>query len=163
MIKSLKFGSVGGGGSKYYFILCWGGAKPNISFFLGDSGNRMHFCKISLASWRRNIPPWYIHVLYLWFRLPLHLFSILFVVIFSPSTSYLLLYCNFIKSFYIISFLYARTQYVILGPSCMTPMTLLKCKTNLSARKKFECVQLLLRFRFLDYSSVSSIAILKCH
>ena len=62
MIKSLKFGSLGGGGGGvvkilFHPLLGGGGAKPNISFFLGDSGNRMHFCIISLASWGRNRPP----------------------------------------------------------------------------------------------------------
>ena len=47
MIKSLKFGSVGGGGGVkiLFHPLLGGGAKPNISFFLGDSGNLMHFVK----------------------------------------------------------------------------------------------------------------------
>ena len=91
----LKLGPVGG--SKYYFVLCLGGHKIKCQIFLGDRGNRLHFCKVSLASGGGHP---LIYTCYIYIRLPLHLFSFISCN-FSPTNILsILLYNYFIKSPY---------------------------------------------------------------
>ena len=81
----MKLGPVGGGGVNIISYSV-GGSQNQMSDFSGDRVN-----KLASGGYRPQTPL-YIHALYIW--LPLHLFSLLCVVISQTQTSYL--YNNYI-------------------------------------------------------------------